>query len=264
MRQANDQQKLNEDLITLLVRRDCTPSIQRMDPSIGCLYHLGTSQFYAEASTSLLVNHPFTIVDVNMPQVSFNQLITEVSVNTNLISFPTDTLPALAALPEHANLIFVAKQRTLEKPLILMAAELNDLWGYVVGSPLERQIWQQVANQHLPGALTLVLPASDRVPPTLNPSDPSSIGVRVPNHAIARAILFQTGPLATTSANRSGEPALQTMAEVEAQFPRVFTLNSDLVPGQMASAEKASGLASTVARWTGSSWDILRQGAIAL
>jgi L-threonylcarbamoyladenylate synthase len=199
-----------------------------------------------------------------MPQVSFNQLISEVSTNTNLISFPTDTVPALAAHPHHADLIFAAKQRSLEKPLILMAADLQDLWAYVAGSAAERAFWQQVADQHLPGALTLVLPASDRVPPTLNPKDPTSIGVRVPNHAIARAILAQTGPLATTSANRSGEPTLQTMAEVAAQFPQVLMLKPDEGLDDLPTAKPPSGLPSTVARWTGSSWEILRQGAVVL
>lgn len=56
------------------------------------------------------------------------------------------------------------------------------------------------------GALTLVLPASDKVPRVMNPQDPTTIGIRVPNHPIARAILAQTGPMATTSVNVSGKP----------------------------------------------------------
>jgi L-threonylcarbamoyladenylate synthase len=218
-----------------------------------------------------------------MPQVSLDQLIIGVA-SGHLISFPTDTVPALAAHPDYASLIFTTKQRDLDKPLILMAASLDDLWSYVTGSPAERQIWQQVAARHLPGALTLVLPASDRVPPTLNPKDPTSIGVRVPNHAIARAILAQTGALATTSANRSGEPALQTLAEIAAQFPQVLTLatteatteaiapptpdsqaDPQLAPSLCNEpAEQPSGIPSTVARWTGTGWEILRQGAVIL
>ena len=50
-----------------------------------------------------------------------------------LVSFPTDTVPALAALPEKAGLIFAAKQRSQDKPLILMAASAEDLWPYVKG-----------------------------------------------------------------------------------------------------------------------------------
>ncbi|NJP09336.1 MAG: L-threonylcarbamoyladenylate synthase [Leptolyngbyaceae cyanobacterium RU_5_1] len=162
-----------------------------------------------------------------MPQVSFDELVENVCSGTHLVSFPTDTVPALAARPDRAELIFETKQRSLDKPLILMAAEIDDLWVYVAGSLEEQQIWQQVAERYWPGALTLVLPARDRVPAALNPKDPTTIAVRVPNHAIAQAILAQTGPLATTSVNRSGQPALQTMTEIESQFPQVITLSPE-------------------------------------
>ncbi|UIE36335.1 L-threonylcarbamoyladenylate synthase [Leptodesmis sichuanensis] len=204
-----------------------------------------------------------------MTQVSFEALVAGASSGQDLISFPTDTVPALAARPDRASLIFAAKQRSLDKPLILMAAEVKELWSYVAGSSEERQIWQQMADRYLPGALTLVLPASDRVSPELNPKDPTTIGVRVPNHPIARAILARTGPLATTSANLSGQPALQTMAEIEAQFPQVLTLSpSDLqtlqLTSPLTSSSSPSGVPSTVVRWTESGWEVLRQGAVVL
>ncbi len=200
-----------------------------------------------------------------MPQVSFPDLVTKVRSGEHLVSFPTDTVPALGARPDRAGLIFTAKQRQLDKPLILMAANLGDLWAYVNGSPAERQIWQHVIDRYLPGALTLVLPASDLVPPAMNPTQPTSIGVRVPNHAIARAILNETGPLATTSANRSGQPPLQTMAAIAAAFPAVVTLTPAAEATLQRSAPLApSGIPSTVIRWTGTCWEILRQGAVHL
>ncbi len=203
-----------------------------------------------------------------MTQVSFEALVAGVSSGQDLISFPTDTVPALAARPDRASLIFAAKQRSLDKPLILMAAAVEDLWAYVVGSPEERRIWQRVADRYLPGALTLVLPASDRVAPELNPKDPTSIGVRVPNHPIAQAILSRTGPLATTSANLSGQPALQTMTEIETQFPQVLTLSptalQTLQPTSASTETSPSGVPSTVVRWAESGWEVLRQGAIVL
>ena len=62
-----------------------------------------------------------------MPQVSVDRAISAARMG-NLISFPTDTVPALATLPERAELIFQAKQRSQDKPLILMAGEVADLW----------------------------------------------------------------------------------------------------------------------------------------
>ena len=192
-----------------------------------------------------------------MPQVELETLVTSVRAGTHLASFPTDTVPALAARPDRADLIFIAKQRSLEKPLILMASEIDELWQYVRGSDRELETWSAIAQQYLPGALTLVLPANDRVPAAMNPSDPTTIGVRVPNHAVARQILSQTGALATTSANRSGQPALLAMNAIAAEFPDVLVLDSN-------SAELASGTPSTVVKWTGEGWKILRQGAIDL
>ncbi|HEY9667449.1 MAG TPA: L-threonylcarbamoyladenylate synthase, partial [Coleofasciculaceae cyanobacterium] len=159
-----------------------------------------------------------------MTQVSMSALVAGVQ-SGQLVSFPTDTVPALAVRPDRAELVFAAKQRSQKKPLILMGAFPASLWSFVQGSAAELEIWQQVAQQYWPGALTLVLPASAKVPAAMNPTDPTTIGVRVPNSRVAIALLSQTGPLATTSANRSGEPPLQTLKEIEAQFPEVLTLN---------------------------------------
>lgn len=198
-----------------------------------------------------------------MPQVSLNDFVSGVRSGQQLGSFPTDTVPALAVRPDCADRIFTLKQRSLEKPLILMAATIEDLWQYVAGSDQERQVWQQTAERYLPGALTLVLPASQLVPLAVNPTDPTTIGVRVPNHAVARAVLTQTGALATTSANRSGQPALQTLPEIEAEFPEVLTLSrSELA--LLETGQPMSGQPSTIVKWVENRWQVLRQGAVEL
>ncbi len=193
-----------------------------------------------------------------MTQVSLADLVAGARAG-KLVSFPTDTVPALATLPEQAALIFAAKQRSQDKPLILMAASGSDLWAYVQGSDREYKIWQEITDKYWPGGLTLVLPASALVPKVMNPIDPTTIGVRVPASAIAQSILVQTGPLATTSVNISGQPPLQTMAEIEDKFPQVLTLSVTEFQQQ-----SAGGTPSTVAKWTGMDWQILRQGAIEL
>lgn len=176
-----------------------------------------------------------------------------------LVSFPTDTVPALASLPHKAELIYAAKQRSQDKPLILMGAKAEDLWSYVTGSSEELAIWQQVAAKYWAGALTLVLPASERVPKEMNLADPTTIGLRVPKSAIAQQILSQTGPLATTSANLSGHAPLLTMAEIESTFADVLTL----LPTELG-IESSIGVPSTVIKWVGSNWQTLRQGAVKL
>jgi len=188
-----------------------------------------------------------------MVLVSQSELIQN-AIALNVVSFPTDTVPALAVSPTRADLIFALKQRSQEKPLILMTGEIEDIWEYVQGEEKEIKIWQKMAHKYLPGALTLVLPASSKVPVEMNPLNPTSIGVRVPNHEVARNILRQTGALATTSANLSGEDALTQMSAITTKFPSVYTLNYKTDPTNITP--------STVIKWTGKKWQVLRQGKI--
>ncbi|NBD33311.1 MAG: Sua5/YciO/YrdC/YwlC family protein, partial [Cyanobacteria bacterium] len=118
-------------------------------------------------------------------------------------------------------------------------------------------IWEKTAQRYFPGQLTLVLPSSANVPPQVNPQTPDTIGIRVPDCAIALAIFTATGVLATTSANRSGDPPLTTPEAINQAFPEVLVL-ADTEP------IVSSGLPSTVAKWTGQTWEILRQGNIHL
>lgn len=192
-----------------------------------------------------------------MPLVEFDPLVAGV-IAGQVVSFPTDTVPALAVRPDRSQLIFTLKGRSLDKPLILMGASPGALWPYTSGSQQELEIWQQVAQQHWPGQLTLVLPASQLLPTSVNPLDPTTIGIRIPDCATALEILARTGPLATTSANRSGEPPLTKMAAIADSFPEVLALN------QEESDTESSGVPSTVAKWTETGWKILRQGKIHL
>lgn len=208
-----------------------------------------------------------------MPQASLTDWIAAVQAGA-LVSFPTDTVPALATRPEAGDRIYQTKQRDPAKPLILMGASLSDLLPYVVGSPAELNQWSEVTQRHWPGALTLVLPASDRLPLAMNPEQTGTVGVRVPAHPLARYLLERTGPLATTSVNRSGHPPLETMAAIEAEFPEVITLTPASLTEIYASLTGAfppaaeqpqgSGLPSTVVGWQDQGWQVLRQGAVTL
>jgi L-threonylcarbamoyladenylate synthase len=202
----------------------------------------------------------FNFFRLRMVQVAIAALVAGVRSGDWLVSFPTDTVPALATRPDQAELIFAVKQRQPDKPLILMAATPEALWPYVQGSLQEQEIWQQVAQHYWPGALTLVLPASDRVPTAMNPLEATTIGLRVPNWATARTLLQQTGPLATTSVNLSGQPPLENLIDIQAQFPQVYTPTAEqwLLPSNLERTP------STVIKWTGLDWQMLRQGQVIL
>lgn len=208
-----------------------------------------------------------------MPQVSLDKMVRVLATQPALVSFPTDTVPALAAVPAQAALIFAAKQRPPEKPLILMGASLSDLLPYISteDSVLQDSTtndsaiaeWQAIAQQHWPGQLTLVLPVNSHPPQNLDSllagTEADTLGIRVPNHSTALALLSRTGPLATTSANLSGQPALTDVTAIAKTFPTALTLAPELYKN-----ETASGTPSTVAKWTSKGWQILRQGEIQL
>ncbi len=189
-----------------------------------------------------------------MTQLSIAALVTAAR-SGRLISFPTDTVPALAARPEAANAIYRAKHRSPDKPLILMAATPEELWPFVQGCAQEYKIWQAMATSCWPGAVTLVLPGCDRIPATVNLSG-DTIGLRIPDWPLAQVILQHTGPLATTSINQSNHPPLLSVEDIEAQFPEVLLSKTWPLP-------VATPQPSTVIQWTESpEWTVLRQGQI--
>ncbi|MBE9203682.1 L-threonylcarbamoyladenylate synthase [Synechocystis salina LEGE 06099] len=197
-----------------------------------------------------------------MPLVSQSELVSA-AIAHRVVSFPTDTVPALAVRPESSGLIYELKQRETSKPLILMAATVEQIFPYLAGSQRERQVWQAIMAKYWPGALTLVLPSSEKLPPEINPRQDQTIGVRIPHQAIAWEILLQTGPLATTSANLSGQPPLEKLVDIAETFPSVHCLDCLALEQQ---GPIGKGLPSTVAQWNGAKevFQILRQGEITL
>jgi L-threonylcarbamoyladenylate synthase len=192
-----------------------------------------------------------------MGLVNQSQLIEHGQKGT-LISFPTDTVPALGIRPDRAGALFEVKERSLGKPLILMGAGVEAFRPYWRGAVAEIDLWQRVMAAYWPGALTLVLPIDHPHGAIMNPENPTTLGFRIPDHPQALAILQETGPLATTSANRSGEPALTDLAEIALAFPQAQVLDRMDPPG--------SGVASTVVQWSRQQadpgWQILRSGAV--
>ncbi len=193
-----------------------------------------------------------------MVKVSQTELIAG-AIARKPVSFPTDTVPALAIKPDRGDRLYQLKQRPSNKPLILMGASITDLLPYVAYSAEELTAWQKLMTKYLPGALTLVLPASNKVPEVINPTQSNTIGIRVPDSSIACQILQQTGVLATTSANISGTDALTSMTAISETFCDVLVLEDE----NLSEADKVgSGLPSTVICWQDRQWKTLRQGSV--
>ena len=167
------------------------------------------------------------------------------------IIFPTDTLPAIGCLPKFSNTIYKFKKRDRDKPLILMGSEYKQLIHYVHESAKED--YENIASKYWPGALTMVIPASEKQTTILTSND-LTLGLRIPNSYMAQSLMRETGPLLTSSANISGFMGSMTVKGIASDFPSLKILGP--IPW-----EKSSGKASTIVSWNKSGeWRMIREG----
>ena len=169
------------------------------------------------------------------------------------IIFPTDTLPAIGCLPKFSNTIYEFKKRDRDKPLILMGSEYQQLINYVHESAKED--YENIASKYWPGALTMVIPASEKQTTILTSND-LTLGMRIPNSYMAQSFMRETGPLLTSSANISGFKGSIAVEGIAIDFPSLKILSP--IPW-----EKSSGKASTIIFWKKSGdWKLIRQGEV--
>jgi L-threonylcarbamoyladenylate synthase len=134
-----------------------------------------------------------------------------------LVVLPTDTVYGLAASPSVLGAtarLFEAKSRPRDLTLPVLAASIEDVERAAALDPGARVL----AGRYWPGRLTIVLPRTAEALDWDLGEERDSVGVRIPAHALARALLHRTGPLAVTSANRSGLPTPPTCEEVRAEM----------------------------------------------
>ena len=172
-----------------------------------------------------------------------------------LVAFPTDTVYGVGAPafdPEAAAQLYKVKERPRSKAIPLLLADAADLPLVTESIP---PLAERLAKRFWPGPLTLVLLKRAIVPDVVTAGG-DSVAVRVPDHAVARALIAALGtPLAATSANRSGEPSPVTAEEVMAQLGgRIdLILDGGRCPG---------GVPSTVLDLTVSPPAVLRPGPV--
>jgi len=170
-----------------------------------------------------------------------------------LVAFPTDTVYGVGAPVFDAKSvasIYVAKERPPEKAIPVLIADDSDLPRIALCVP---DVARVLIAQFWPGGLTLVLPKRPDVPEIV--SGDETVAVRIPDLDLARALMRLTGPLAATSANRSGQPSPVTAEDVMAQLGGriAAVLDGGLCPG---------GVPSTVVDCVAWPPCVLRQGAL--
>ncbi|MDA3961585.1 MAG: L-threonylcarbamoyladenylate synthase [Planctomycetota bacterium] len=169
-----------------------------------------------------------------------------------LVGMPTETVYGLAALATNADAvlgIFSAKGRPSFDPLIVHVADAAQAWQVAKPDPVA----ERLAAACWPGPLTMVLPRRAVVPDAVT-SGLETVGVRCPDHPLARALIAAVGPLAAPSANRFGCLSPTTAAAVREQLGAAVDEVLDGGPCQV-------GVESTVVR-TGPEPVILRPGGV--
>ena len=177
----------------------------------------------------------------------------EVLVSGGLVAFPTDTVYGVGALAFDDNAvrsIYIAKDRPIEKAIPVLIADVEDMEKVGMDIP---DIANRLAARFLPGPLTCLIPKKPTLPESVSAT--STVGVRVPDHEVARAILRAAGPMAVTSANISGQPSPSTAEEVLAQL-------NGRIPLIIDGGKTPGGVPSTVVDCSTSEIKILREGPI--
>ena len=174
-----------------------------------------------------------------------------------LVVLPTETVYGLAARPddpEATRRLFDAKRRPVGLNLPVLAAGAESAWELGVPNEAARRL----AAAFWPGPLTLVLQRTERTRSYWLGERVESVGVRVPDHALSLALLRRSGPLAATSANLSGLPAIGDPAEIVRTFGEAVAVYL-LAP---AGARHPAGEPSSVVDLTSKPMRLLREGAI--
>ena len=169
------------------------------------------------------------------------------------VVLPTETVYGLfaKALDEKAvDHVYQLKRRPRDKALNLNVASLDDILHFSKNQP---PYLQQLVDSFLPGPLTIILEANDKVPYWVN-SDLTTVGFRMPSHPVTLELIREFGPLIGPSANISGQDSGVTYKEILQDFNQnVLGLEDDAF---------LTGQDSTIIDLSGSKVKILRQGSI--
>lgn len=182
--------------------------------------------------------------------MTIDQAVTALAAG-RVVGMPTDTVYGLAADPsdrEALHGLLALKGRPEERPIALLAADIEQARTLAEFS----EAAERLSVSHWPGPLTLVLPREPGLPDWLGDPHQGTVGVRVPDHPVASRLLAAFGPLAVTSANRSGEPPVTSAEEARLLFGGLVAV---YLPGTAPGGE-----ASTVVDTTVEPYRVLRRG----
>ncbi len=174
----------------------------------------------------------------------------------DLVVLPTDTLYGIGAdafKPWAVTALLEAKGRGRQMPPPVLVGSRETLDGLVFGLPTAAK---DLVEAFWPGALTIVVEHAPSLQWDLGDLD-GTVAVRMPLHPVALEVLRETGPMAVSSANKTGQPPAGTAEEARSQLG--FAVSVYLEAGEFADRTP-----STIVDVTGDLPRLLRAGAIPL
>lgn len=188
-------------------------------------------------------------------QVGLDAAIRAVQADA-VICLPTDTVYGVGANPfsyDAVTNLLTAKSRTRAMPPPVLVSDVAQAASLVPQIPASAQA---LMTKYWPGALTIILPASEDLGWDLGETN-GTVALRMPDSEATRDLLTQVGPLAVTSANKTGQPPALDVSEAVAQL-------GDAVAVYLDGGHVAGGVPSTIVRWLpeDDSYDVVRRGAI--
>lgn len=177
----------------------------------------------------------------------------EILHNGGALVLPTETVYGIftKALDETAvNHVYQLKKRPRDKAMNLNVADYQTILEFSKEQP---RYLKDLFEAFLPGPLTIILKANDKVPAWIN-SGKSTVGFRLPNHPLTADLIKKTGPLIGPSANISGNESGKEYASIMAAFDHEVAGYED--------DQAITGQDSTIVDLSGEKAKILRQGAL--
>lgn len=194
------------------------------------------------------------VFNLSVPEVRALTAAEEALEAGELVVVPTDTVYGLAARPDlegATQRVFAAKHRARDLMLPVLVPDVEDAADVAVLDARARAL----AAEFWPGGLTMVLPRTDVSRPWDLGDAPDTVGVRVPGHEITLSLLARTGPLAVTSANRSGEVTAPDCEGVQEAL-------GDAVSIYLCEGRARLGVPSSIINLTGPEVHMIREGAV--
>ena len=179
-------------------------------------------------------------------------LAVEAISNNQIVGIPTETVYGIGVDPysqEAVDKIFELKGRDGDKPLSILVSSYYDLQKLDIVSTIP-----EVVELYWPGPLTIVVETTKEFADGVGTKNPFSIGVRVPDNELAIELLKITGPLAVTSANRSGDNDITSDTEAENIFGKNIALYLE--------GASVHGSGSTIIDFRIEGGEILREGPL--